>query len=201
MRQTKSMSQEYSMRWWKEHGFRKPPMVDPIAFLKERLAWRYKNGVPEFRDCVIKLGDAQAILNRVTDLLDGSFRLLFTSPPYSAVTSYYFDQWLRLWMLGDSPTPSRAGARWKGRFENRDEYRKLIENVFGRSARLMARDAVVYVRTDAREFTRDVTLEALQNAFPAKKLTIRKRPFKNSTQTALYGDSSKKPGEVDIILT
>jgi hypothetical protein len=200
MRQTKSMSQEYSMRWWKEHGLTKPPTIDPVAFLKERLTWRYKKGAPTFHDCVVKLGDAQTILNHVTDLLDGGFRLLFTSPPYSAVTSYYFDQWLRLWMLGDAATPSRAGARWKSRFENRDEYRKLIETVFLQSARLMASDAVIYVRTDAREFTRNVTLEALRNAFPGKKLTIRKQPFKNRTQTALYGDPSKKPGEVDIIL-
>jgi hypothetical protein len=200
MRQTKSMSQEYSMRWWKENGFRKPPIVDPIAFLKERLVWRYKKGAPEFRGCAIRLGDAQNVLTRISKCLDGSFRLLFTSPPYSAVTSYYFDQWLRLWMLGDSATPSRAGSRWKSRFENRDEYRKLIRTVFMRSARLMANDAVIYVRTDAREFTRTVTVEALQNAFPGKKMTVRRRPFKNSTQTALFGDKNKKPGEIDIVL-
>jgi DNA methylase len=200
MRQTKSMSQEYSMRWWKEHDLTNPPILDPVAFLKARLAWRYKKGVPEFRDCVIKFGDAQTVLNHLPSRLDGRFQLLLTSPPYSAVTSYYFDQWLRLWMLGDSATPSRAGARWKSRFENRDEYRKLIETVFARAARLMDDDAVIYVRTDAREFTCNVTLEALQNAFPCKKRIIRKRPFKNSTQTALYGDPSAKPGEVDIIL-
>ena len=69
-----------------------------------------------------------------------------------------------------------------------------------RSARLMANDAVIYVRTDAREFTRTVTVEALQNAFPGKKMTVRRRPFKNSTQTALFGDKNKKPGEIDIVL-
>jgi hypothetical protein len=200
MRQTKSMSQEYSIRWWKEHGFTKPPNLDPVGFLKDRMIWRYKNGAPMLRDCVVKLGDARAVLNRLPERLEGQFRLLFTSPPYSAVTSYYFDQWLRLWMLGDTATPSRAGVAWKSRFENRAEYQKLIESVFERSARLMADDAVIYVRTDARTFTRKVTLDALRKAFPRKRVTVRRRPFNHSTQTALFGDASKKPGEVDIIL-
>lgn len=200
MRQTKSMSQEYSIRWWKKNGFVRPPVIDPLLFLKARIAWRYKRGVPAFPESVAKFGDARTILKRIPDALDGSFQLLLTSPPYSAVTSYYFDQWLRLWMLGDSATPSRAGVKWKSRYENQDDYRNLIETVFERSARLMAKNSVVYVRTDAREFTREVTVEALVRAFPKKRITTRKRPFTKSTQTALYGDTTSKPGEIDIIL-
>jgi hypothetical protein len=200
MRQTKSMSQDYSIRWWKKNGFTKPPNVDPVAFLKKRMDWRYKNGAPMLRECVIKLGDARSVLERLPGELEGQFQLLFTSPPYSAVTSHYFDQWLRLWMLGDSAIPSRAGVRWKSRFENRAEYQKLIEDVFERSARLMADDAVIYVRTDAREFTREVTVDALRKVFRRKKVMIRRRPLNGVTQTALFGDVGKKPGEIDIIL-
>ena len=32
-------------------------------------------------------------------------KLLITSPPYSNVTNYYYDQWLRLWLLGGPEYP------------------------------------------------------------------------------------------------
>jgi SAM-dependent methyltransferase len=200
MRQTKSMSQQYSLRWWKKNGFTNPPKVDPAEFLTQRIRWRYEKGFPKFSDSIVRLGDSQTVLNRAATKFKGKCQLLFTSPPYSAVTSYYFDQWLRLWMLGGPAIPSRVGARWKSRFENRAEYKNLIETVFKKCAPLMARDAVIYVRTDARKFTRDVTLEALRKAFPDRHPIVRRRPFKGDTQTALFGDSSKKPGELDIIL-
>jgi hypothetical protein len=103
-------------------------------------------------------------------------------------------------MLGGSAVPSRAGAWWKRKFEHAEEYRSLIETVFANCAPLMASDAVIYVRTDARKFTRDVTLEALRKAFPNRIPLIRRRPFKRETQTALFGDAARKPGEIDIIL-
>lgn len=200
MRQTKSMSQQYSLRWWKDNGYDKPPTVDPVKFLIERIRWRYKKGVPKFSDSTVKLGDAARVVSRMAGTFEGKFQLLFTSPPYSAVTSYYFDQWLRLWMLGGPAVPSRAGSRWKSRFENKAEYRLLIETVFQKCAPLMSHDAVIYVRTDARKFTRDVTIEALRKAFPNRHPVVRRRPFRGGTQTALFGDTSKKPGELDIIL-
>ena len=65
----------------------------------------------------------------------------------------------------------------------------------------MSKEAVVVVRTDAREFTLSTTIEALQVAFPNKDLQEELRPVRGKTQTALYGDNSKKPGEVDIVMT
>jgi hypothetical protein len=200
MRQTKAMWPQYSVRWWKENGFEKPPVIDPVSFLKDRITWRYKYRAPALVESVVRFGDARAVLPQLPSRIDGTFKLLLTSPPYCSVTSYYMDQWLRLWMLGEGPVPTRVGAGWKGRFEHRDDYRKLLESVFAKSARLMAADAVIYVRSDAREFTREATICALENAFPGKKRTIRQRPFKKRTQTALFGDSAKKPGEIDIIL-
>lgn len=200
MRQTKAMWPQYSMRWWKENGFAKPPTVDPVAFLEERIKWRYKKGAPSFQESLVRLGDSRSVLPQLPSTLDGTFKLLLTSPPYQQVTSYYQDQWLRMWMLGDGSVPSRVGAKWRGRFEHREDYRALIEAVFCRSARLMAPDAVIYVRTDAREFTREVTITALKKAFPDKKRTVKLRPFTKKTQTALFGDNDKKPGEIDIIL-
>jgi tRNA G46 methylase TrmB len=76
----------------------------------------------------------------------------------------------------------------------------LIHAVFSAAARLMEPGAVIYVRTDAREFTRGVTTEALIAAFPNKRLEVRLTPYDSETQTALFGDHSPKPGEVDLIL-
>jgi hypothetical protein len=61
--------------------------------------------------------------------------------------------------------------------------------------------AIDHVRTDAREYTRDTTIEILRESFPNKNLEIIKREYTKPTQTALYGDKSSKPGEVDIILS
>jgi hypothetical protein len=127
--------------------------------------------------------------------------LLLTSPPYRGVTSYYYDQWLRLWLLGDSPHPSRLGDEWKGKFEDKDRYRALLFETFRACRRLMRSDAVIYVRTDARPQTLDVTAEALFAAFPEWSETRQPAPYTRATQTSLFGDRETKPGEVDIILT
>ena len=71
----------------------------------------------------------------------------------------------------------------------------------GAFASLMSKDATVVVRTDAREFTYSTTIETLKMAFPNKHLHEVCRPVKKKTQTTLYGDVSKKPGEIDIIMT
>ena len=60
---------------------------------------------------------------------------------------------------------------------------------------------MIYVRTDAREFTLNTTLEVLSECFPNWEQKLIPRPVKKQTQTSLFGDKSKKPGEVDIILT
>ena len=64
----------------------------------------------------------------------------------------------------------------------------------------MSKDCVVYVRTDAREFNLASTIEALAMAFPKKKMEQHLRPYVGPTQTALFGDKDRKPGEVDLIL-
>jgi len=75
-----------------------------------------------------------------------------------------------------------------------------LESVFQSAATLMLPDATIYVCTDAREFTKKATEEALRDAFPEKRMEIRSAPYKQATQTALFGDTASKPGEVDFIL-
>jgi hypothetical protein len=52
MRQTKSMSPQYAVRWWEEHNL-KPPDIDPVAFLKARLAMRRASPTPSAGACVL----------------------------------------------------------------------------------------------------------------------------------------------------
>lgn len=66
---------------------------------------------------------------------------------------------------------------------------------------LLKRRARVYVRTDRREFTHDTTVAALRAAFPGRKIREIDRPFEKPTQTHLFGDRSKKTGEIDLVLT
>ena len=134
-------------------------------------------------------------------------RLLFTSPPYYGLTNYHKDQWLRLWPLGEgSGECSTAGHAEAGiRMYAEREYRSLLREVFARCAPLLASDATVYVRTDRRRVTYEATREALQSAFPGRRIDEADRPLPPSrNQTRLFQgqDRAKKSaGEVDLILT
>ena len=204
MRHAKAMHPEYSVRWWRARGL-PPPDLDPAAFLRQRIEWRYAKGVPELAAARVVLGDSRRVLPRLAGRPGNGrperYRLLFTSPPYSGVTNYECDQWLRLWMLGAPPRPTHSGEFTRGRLYDRQRYTELLREVFSACAPMMEHDAVVYVRTDAREFTRDTTIDALRQAFPQKSLQTTLSPYSRSTQTALFGDDSPKPGEVDLVLT
>lgn len=201
MRMTKSMGDNYSMNWWTENGFNKPPKINPFEFLKNRINWRYEKGKLNLNHNKVHLGDSTLILPKLNKTGNQKFNLLFTSPPYWSITDYYVDQWLRLWLLGYSQKPTSQKDKHKGRFVSKENYRKLLDTVFYHSSKLLKKRSVVYVRTDARDFTFKTTKEILKRHFPRHNFTIQKKPFLNKTQTELFGDKSKKPGEVDIILT
>lgn len=198
MRQTKCMAPEYSMKWWRENGYDLPPDICPVEFLSERINWRYRHGAPALKECAVRFGDCRTILPRQRSTR--RYRLLLTSPPYCGVTSYYYDQWLRLWMLGHDAHPTRVGGKWKGKFEHRVEYEQLLRQAFGRSRRLLADDGVVYVRTDARDLTLSITTRVLQSVFPNMRAEFTPAPYGRPTQTSLFGDKLPKPGEYDIVL-
>ena len=204
MRQGKAMSPAYSVRWWREKRL-EPPELDPVDFLRRRIEWRYAKGSPDLPSGKMMLGDAATLVPRLSrKVANGEtprFRLLFTSPPYSGVTNYHCDQWLRLWMLGGPSHPVSGETFSRGRFYAKDEYLDLLTSVFADCATVLEKDATVYVRSDARPFTYEAILTALKLAFPRKSLAVRSAPYRRKTQTALFGDDSTKPGEVDIILT
>lgn len=207
MRQTKSMSPQYAVRWWEEHGLH-APNIDPVAFIKARLNWRYAKGIPNAHGGRMYLGDSIEKLQRLQrQVEEGALsraNLLFTSPPYHAITNYHYDQWLRLWLLGGPPNALRNGNGRGGKFEAREGYRTLLERVFSRAAQILEPDATVYVRTDSRSFTYHTTLEVLRRTFPDKQLDEIRRPMLRPSQTRLFGRKSvpaERNGEVDLILS
>lgn len=202
MRQQKSMAPAYSVRWWKTRDMR-PPEIDPVTFLAARIRWRYALGTLEPGTGEMLLGDSRELLPARIGSARGHYQLLLTSPPYYGLTCYYYDHWLRYWLLGGPELPTRIAEAWtkESRHDNQERYRELLETVFGAAAEMMAPGATVYVRTDARDFTRQVTEEVLRKAFPCKQIHVQPMPFQRRPQTVLFGDLEPKPGEVDLVLT
>jgi hypothetical protein len=204
MRQSKAMSPDYSVTWWRERGMR-PPEIDPQTFLEKKIQWRYAKGLPETVDSTVLLGDSCYLLGNLSEQIASKnqkrFSLLFTSPPYIGISDYHKDQWLRLWMLGGRPNALRVRQKHRGAFESRDAYKEMLSNVFTQAAEMMSQSGYVYVRTDARKLTFEITRAVLREAFPRWREKVVKQPYSRQTQTALYGDDSAKPGEMDIILT
>lgn len=203
MRQSKAMSPDYSINWWQKKRL-EPPEINPKEFLEKKIKWRYAKGLPELSRSSIWLGDSCQLVSRLQDQMtlknQRRFKLLFTSPPYMGISDYHRDQWLRLWMLGGEPDCVRTGQKHRGAFASQEEYKMLLSNVFLQSAELMSQSGYVYVRTDARELTLEITREVLRQSFPRWREMIIRRPYSKQTQTALYGDKAEKPGEKDIIL-
>lgn len=203
MRQSKAMSPSYAVRWWQLHGT-EPPDIDPVEYLESRISWRYAKGLPDLQSGQVLLADStsrvQTLTNEIVYRREQLFDLLFTSPPYFSVTGYEYSQWIRLWLLGCPPRPVAAQERKHDRYQCKVAYVHLLESVFGASVGMLSPNATLYVRTDAREYTRTTTEAILRRLFPRKEMEIIERPYTKKTQTSLFGDAQAKPGEVDMIL-
>jgi len=199
IRQSKAMAPEYSVRWWREKQML-PPEIDMLELLEEKLQWRYKEGIVPTVDGTprptILLGDSRKALRRSPAAFKAD--LILTSPPYCGVTNYRYDNWIRLWLLGEGPSLPESQT-W-ARHANQDEYRDLLTRTFSVCKTRSDENVAVYVRTDARQFTLETTIKVLQAIWPEKILHFAFDGFKKATQTALFGDKSAKPGEVDLLL-
>lgn len=197
MRHSRAMSPAYCVRWWRKNGYKQPPEVNPVSFLSKRIDWRYGKGLPQrHRDTQVKvsLGDSAVDLPETGK----PARLVITSPPYSGVTDYRADSWLRLWALGEGP----ALPVWSNnqKYANLDTYRDMLEAVFVATAARASSESIWLVRSDARQRTLDVATSTLAGIAGGRQIYTRAAPFEKATQTALYGDTAPKPGEVDLLL-
>jgi DNA methylase len=203
MRQTKAMSPLYAIRWWNDRDL-VPPEVDPVEFLLKKVAWRYAKGRLELHRSRVYLGDSRALLARLRGGVGGRgispAQLLLTSPPYHGVTNYFYDQWLRLWLLGGPAHPQSPGDACKRKFASRQDYLSILRSVFMKSKHLLAPDAVIYVRTDARDYTLKSTLQVLKEVFPKKTLRHERHSIPSFSQTALFDVDLESAGDVDLVL-
>lgn len=203
MRMTKSMGMNYSISWWKKNKMKRPPQINPLEFIFKKIDWRYKKGKPETIESHILFGDSTIQLNDIATMAintNTKFSLLFTSPPYCNVTDYHNDQWLRLWLLGGPEIPEYNNEKYKGRFSAKPEYYDLLDSVFGQCVNMMAEQSTIYVRTDQRDYTFEITKEILKKHYPDYQFRTRKKPFTKRTQTEIMGNTSSEDGEIDIIL-
>lgn len=169
--------------------------VDACMFLQRRAQWRYAKGVPKpigAKRPQVALGDAARVLPRN----DEEAGLVLTSPPYRGVTNYRADSWLRLWALREGSC--RPDWRTDQKFENAERYEETLSACFGETLKRTAANAVWCVRADARQRTREVVVRVLNGLLPDHQLRECPAPYKMATQTALYGDKTQKPGEVDL---
>ena len=195
MLKSKALGPDYSIRWWKERKMR-PPEMCPVSYFQNRINWRYKHGTVACNQAAsILRGDAQTMLRRRGEKFD----LLFTSPPYLNITSYLQDSWIRLWMLREGP--SLPNWRKDEAVHCPDSYTKMMRAVFAQGKRLLKRNGKVWVRTDARKFTRETTKSVLLDLWGRDRLYARTDIPTRRTQTAHCGNPSSTLGEVDFLIS
>ena len=191
---TIACSPHYAVRWWDRHGLTRPPDVDPVAVLEDKIRRRYAYGTPPQSEGTAVLGDAAGALQRRSSFLA---RLLITSPPYKGVTDYWNDHWIRLWALGQS---LRKDWKRAAKYENRNCYRKLLEQVFAQSKRHLTEDAIILVRSDRRHLTAAICREVLQQTWPDRCLFIRESSAHFEGVSMYHGRGGSKAQELDFLL-
>jgi hypothetical protein len=168
--------------------------MDPVAYFRQRVQWRYAKGIPSLRNWTeIDLGDARS---KLSSWRRSQMKLLLTSPPYCDVTNYRADNWIRLWILGDGALPDWESSQ---RYGDRNTYRRMLLESFSTARDTLADDAVILIRTDTRQFTRDATAATLRHLWPEHRM-LAKSDVPVRSQTILFGDRSAKPGETDFLL-
>lgn len=88
-----SMSPNYVMNYAKKHNLMRPEK-DVIECIKNKAINCLKDGLPKLR------GKAFNCDSRMLGVESNFVDLIVTSPPYFAVQTYAYDNWLRLWFLG-----------------------------------------------------------------------------------------------------
>ena len=196
LRHSRAMSPGYCVRWWRANGYERPPEVEAHTYLQRRVEWRYAKGIVRTRRSSrpkIELGSSCQVLPEA----DAPAELVLTSPPYCNVTNYRSDNWLRLWALNEGPSlPDWEPSQ---KYVDESQYRTMLAECFGATLNRTSPQAVWYVRSDARPKTRQAITSVLDGLLTCHRRYERNAPYKSATQTALYGDTSAKPGEIDLL--
>ena len=176
---TVAHSPSYAVRWGTKRGFFHLLQTDPVAFLTDRIRWRYAFGIPDLAHSFTSLGDAR---KKLEEMPRQNVRLLITSPPYHDVTDYWNDHWIRLWLLG---ADMRKNWKRAQKHSSLADYREWISDVFARTTRRHIRkDGVVIVRCGDKPTTADTCRKAIQSTWPAWEI------FERRTEVRRRGKAS-----------
>ena len=192
---TIACSPRYAVEWWTKRGLRNPPDIDPIALLRDKIRRRYLYGTPTQAVGVARLGDARHALREKWAY---KATLLMTSPPYSGVTDYWNDHWIRLWILGHAMKKDWSRA---ARFGNLGEYRELIIDVLAESRRHLATDATILIRSDTRRHTWQACLDAIRAVWPQEQVYVRGTVARHNGASMNDAPRDRTANEVDFLVS
>ena len=194
MSPTIAYSPSYAVKWWTEQGMLKPPDVDPVQVLTDKIRRRYHHGTPDQAHGTAVLGDSREVLPKQAHMAAG---LLITSPPYCGVADYWNDHWLRLWLLGHN---FRKDWRQSARYENKSDYETLIGSVLQEASCHLKKGAAVLIRTDQRRQTAQMCIAAVQETWPDRKLFARSTTAPHKSISVHHGRGGRKAEEIDLLL-
>ena len=194
MSPTIAYSPTYAVKWWTEKGLLRPPDVDPVAMLEDKIRRRYQHGVPAQASGTVLLGDSRQELPQQHN---ADAALLVTSPPYCGVTDYWNDHWIRLWMLG---YPLRKSWTKSARFENQKDYLDLITRVFQESKKHLKKRAAILVRSDQRRNTAEMCVAAMKEVWPDRQLLARRTTAPHAGISNNHGRGGRKAKEIDLLI-
>ena len=152
MPRTISTKPNYSVRFWKERGF-KAPERDVFELLQNRVMFRYESPPPEGEAHVFHTDMRD--LPRFSERLPTPLRCVITSPPYFDVTSFEEDQWLRLWFLGRPPRPTHGLVSRDDRHSFQDKYWGFIADMWRSLGQVLSRRAHVVIRIGSKRWPYD----------------------------------------------
>ncbi len=146
MPHTISTKPDYSVRFWRRHGF-KAPRRDVFDLLRTQADFRYES-VPPSRKGVALHMDMRDI-PRAAKRLPGPIKTVITSPPYLDVTRFEEDQWLRLWFLGGPPRLAYGRVSKDDRHTSQEGYWGLITDFWRVLGQVLERNSNVVIRIGA----------------------------------------------------
>lgn len=167
MPHTISTKPDYSVRFWRKHGFR-APRRNAFELLRTQADYRYTSERPGATATVYHTDMRE--LPRIG--LPASIKCVVTSPPYFDVTSYQEDQWLRGWFLGGGSKPS--ATRTEERTSDVDRYWRLIGDMWRMLGLVLARRAHVVIRIGAVRYAPEALARQLlgTSVLSKRKVTL-----------------------------
>lgn len=158
MPRTISTKPDYSLRWWRKRDLIAPRRAT-FDILRELVDLRFSQRPPTLKGKVV-LGDARRSGDYFQEYVS-SIALVVTSPPYIDTTDYGEDQWLRLWFLGGSDTPTLRLHK-DDRHTQMDSYWSFLGEAWRGCAPLLRKRATIIIRIGGTKLSKPELLDGLK---------------------------------------